>query len=190
MIERIAAIARDVDVGKTIIVVVRDGDAHAPAFASQTRLLRDVGELEIGVLVVERHHGIATLLAVTVDVRTVDHDDVQFAVVVAVDQANAAAHRLDDVALIGRRDVRDRQTGLLGDVFEMGQGGGSRLFSGSRSSGHWDREQSAQTPDISRGSPEKGRVRIGLEVLDYSPRHSSSAALAASLLKRKRSEPA
>ena len=70
---------------------------------------------------IERDHRIAAL-AVALHGGTVDGDDVEFAVVVAIDQAHAAAHGFDDVLLVGRRNVRDRKAGLLRDVFELRDG--------------------------------------------------------------------
>ena len=126
VIQRVAAVAGHIDVGQTVVVVIGDRDAHAPAFAGQSGRLGDVSEFETIVLVIERDHGIAALL-VAVDGRSVHRDDVEFAVIVAIDQAGAAAHRFDDVTFLWRRNVRDGQTDLFGDVFEFGQ----RQFRGS-----------------------------------------------------------
>ena len=67
---------------------------------------------------IERDQRIAALL-VALDGRTVDGDDVEFAVVVAIDQADAAAHGFDNVFFVGRRNVRDGEASLLGDVFKL-----------------------------------------------------------------------
>src|SRR5271155_2033018 len=66
---------------------------------------------------------IAALL-VAVDCRSVDHDVVEFAVIVAVEQADAAAHGFDDVVFFGRRNVGGSQSGLRGDVAEDWNGCG------------------------------------------------------------------
>ena len=49
---------------------------------------------------------IAAALTISVDCRAVHHDDVKLAIVIAVEQSDTAAHGLDDVAFIGRRNVR------------------------------------------------------------------------------------
>src|SRR2546429_2259325 len=111
-IERIAAVAGDVDIGKSVIVVIGDDDAHAPAFARQAGRLGDVMEFEAGVLMVERDHGIASI-AETIDGGSIHGDDVEFPVVVAIDQASASAHGFHDVAFFWGRNVGNRQTNLL-----------------------------------------------------------------------------
>lgn len=68
---------------------------------------------------VERDHGIATL-PVTIDGRSIYGDDIQLAVVVAVDKANSAAGGFNDVKFIRRSDVGNCETGLLADVLKSG----------------------------------------------------------------------
>ena len=92
----------------------------------QARGLGNVGELDvvtlgISILMIERDHQVAAFL-VSQNRGAVDGDDVELAVVVAVDQPHAAAHRLDDVLFIGRRNVRDSKTCFLRDVFELWEG--------------------------------------------------------------------
>jgi hypothetical protein len=99
VVESIAAESGYVNVLKTVIVVLGHGDAHAPAFASEARGFGDVGELEIGILVIERDQGIATV-TVAINGGSVHGDDVEFTVIVAVHQADASAHGLDNVALV------------------------------------------------------------------------------------------
>ena len=77
----------------------------------------DVGEFEIRVLMIERDHGIAAL-AVAIDGGTVHRDDVEFAVVIAVDQTGAAAHGFDDVFLFRSGNVGNGQAGFFGHVFK------------------------------------------------------------------------
>ena len=112
VIERVAAVAGDVNILEAIVIVIGDGDAHAPAFAREAGGFRDVGELYVGgsgasVLMIERDQRVAAI-AVALHGRAVDGDDVEFAVVIAVDKADASAHRLDDVFFVGRRNVRHR----------------------------------------------------------------------------------
>src|SRR5580704_3610240 len=99
VIQRISTVARDIDIGQTIVVVIGDGYAHAPPFAGKSGGLRNVREFEAIVLVIERDHRIATLF-VAVDSGSVHGDDVEPAVVVTIDQTRASAHRFDNVAFL------------------------------------------------------------------------------------------
>ena len=119
MIERVSAEAGDVDIRQAVVVEVGDGHAHAPAFAGQAGGAGDVGEFEIRVLMVERDHGIAAL-AIAIDAWNRYRDDVELAVVIAIDQTGAAAHGFDDVFLFRSGNVGDGQAGFFGDVLEMG----------------------------------------------------------------------
>ncbi len=78
---------------------------------------------------IESDHRVAAL-AVALYGGTVDGDDVELAVVVAVDQPNPAAHGFHDVLLVGRRNVRDGEACFLGDVFETREGRGRTRFLG------------------------------------------------------------
>ena len=121
VVEDVAAITSYVNVRKTIVVVVGNGNSHSPALTRESGLLGDVGELEICVLMIEGDHRVAALFPVAIHVRAVDGDDVEFAVVVAIDQTDSSAHRLDDVALIRGRDVGDSEAGLRADVLKARQ---------------------------------------------------------------------
>ena len=106
MVERIAAESADVDILPAVVVKVGDGDAHAPSFAGQAGLFGDVGELQVAsagitILMVERNQRVAAL-AIALDGGTVHGDDVELAVVVAVDQTDAAAHGFHDVLFVRR----------------------------------------------------------------------------------------
>jgi len=131
VIERVAAVAGDVNILQAVVVVIGYGHAHAPAFVSQSRGAGDVGEvdfvilkisiLRVAILMIERDHQIAAR-AIALHCGTVDRDDVELAVVVAIDQPDAAAHRFDDVFFIGRRNVRNCEASFLREVFELRQG--------------------------------------------------------------------
>src|ERR1700730_9597301 len=99
VVEGIAAESGYVNVLQTVIVVVGHGDAHAPAFATEARGLGDVGELEIGILVIERDQGIATV-TVAIHGGSVHRDAVELTVIVAVNHTDASAHGLDNVTLV------------------------------------------------------------------------------------------
>ena len=70
---------------------------------------------------IKRDHRI-TALAIALHRRSVDGNDVELAIVVAVDQTHPAAHGFGDVLLIGRRNVRDDKAGLLCDIFKLREG--------------------------------------------------------------------
>ena len=89
MVEHIAVVAGHEQVELAIVIVVGDGNPHTPAQPGQTRLLGDVFERAIWLLVIKSHHRIATL-AQSIYRRAIYEDNVQPVVVVAVKQANAA----------------------------------------------------------------------------------------------------
>src|SRR5437867_3569090 len=90
-VKRAPAEAGDENVQLAVIFEVGDRDSHAPALARQTGRLRDVRELNVSVLMVEGEERIAAG-AITIDSRTVHHGNVQFAVIVAIEKSNSAAH--------------------------------------------------------------------------------------------------
>jgi hypothetical protein len=67
---------------------------------------------------VERDHGIAALSKM-IDGRTVRHDDVELAIVIAIDQAHPAAHGFNDVLLVRSRNVRNGEANFARDIFEL-----------------------------------------------------------------------
>ena len=133
-IKRVAAEAGDINIRQAVVVVVGDGNAHAPAFAGKSGRTGDVGKFEICVLMVKRDHGIAAL-AVAVDGRPVHRNDVELAVVVAVDQTRAAAHGFDDVLLFRRGNMGDGQARFFRYIFEIRQ---RRLRRGELRGFLWD----------------------------------------------------
>jgi len=60
--------------------------------------------------------------AIALDGGAVDKDDVQAAIIVAIEEADTAAGGVNDVAGFGSRDVRTGETDVFGDVFESGNG--------------------------------------------------------------------
>src|SRR5260370_14837400 len=109
VVERVASVARDVDILEPIVVIVGNGNTHSPALAREAGRFGDVGELQVtileaGILMEERNHRIATLPK-ALDGRSIDGDDVEFAVGVAIDQTDTAAHRFDNVLLVSGRNV-------------------------------------------------------------------------------------
>src|SRR6266849_8347305 len=100
-IEHVAPVSRDVNVQPPVIVEIGDGHAHSPAAPGEARRLGNVFESPIRLWVVQRDHRVA---AVTVAIHsgTFDGDDIQLAIIVAIKEANPAAHGFNDVALVRR----------------------------------------------------------------------------------------
>ena len=104
-IERVAAVAGHEEIEVAIVVEVSDGDAHSPTFARESGLVGDVSELEVGIVMPESDERIAAALLVAIDGRAVHHYDVEFSVIVAVEEADSAAHGFDHVIFFARGDV-------------------------------------------------------------------------------------
>ena len=68
---------------------------------------------------IERDQEVATG-AVAFNGRTVDGNDVELAVVIAIDEADASAHGFDNVFFIGRRYMWDYEASFLSYVFKLG----------------------------------------------------------------------
>ena len=117
-VENDSAEAGHQQIRTAIIVVVADSCAHCPAGIANAGLVRDVRERAIVIVVVERTlrllPGQRHLHAC--GVREVD---IRIAVLVVIDQRYAAAHRLDDVARIGRRHVVEVNAGAGGDIHQL-----------------------------------------------------------------------
>jgi len=71
--------------------------------------------------VIEGDHGVATF-AEALDGRAVDENDVEPAIIIAIEKAGAAAGRINNVVGLGSSDVRGGDPDLLRDVSEDGNG--------------------------------------------------------------------
>ena len=115
VVEGVAVVVGDVEVGEAVVVVVADRRPHAVAVLRhprEARLLRDVGERAVGASggrggsrsegptcrAASRGHGI-------LEPRAVREEDVQPPVLVVVEEGDASAHGLDQVFVRGRRAV-------------------------------------------------------------------------------------
>ena len=113
----------DVDVVVAVVVVVADGAAHAVHLDVEAGLTRYVGKSSVVVVVVERGVGLAR--AVAGPVHGIDEENVLPAVVVVVDEADAAAHGFRQIFLAeGAAVVLEMNSGLRGDVGEVNRTGG------------------------------------------------------------------
>src|SRR6266404_4660739 len=120
-VKNIPAVSSDVNVLPAVVIEVCDSDAHAPTLAGKSCLFRDLAKFQITFLMVKRDHEVATLL-VMVHRRAIYGDDIELAIVVAVDETHASAHRLQDVTLFRRRIVRYREARFLTYILEAGNG--------------------------------------------------------------------
>ena len=101
LVEHIVPIAGYVDVEQAVVIEVGDCNSHAPALRGQSGRPRNVCEFHVRTLVIERDHRVSAL-AEAVHGGAADHDDVEFAVIVAVEQAGASTYRFNDVMLFRR----------------------------------------------------------------------------------------
>jgi hypothetical protein len=70
---------------------------------------------------VESDHQVTTV-AIMFHRRTVDRDDIEFTVIIAVDETNAPAGGFNNVVLLRFGNVRDAKPSLPGNVFKSGRG--------------------------------------------------------------------
>ncbi len=98
VIEAVLAEVADVDVGPAVVVIVGDGDADTPALVGNAGFFGDVGEGAVVIVVKERSFGCGGFSGQGVGGGAVDEIDVEPAIVVVVDEADAGAVGLDDVS--------------------------------------------------------------------------------------------
>ena len=113
------------EIVETVVVVVADGAAHAEARAGQADRFGDVGERPVAVVPIQLVRGEWTVGGHGPDGTVLNAEQVEPAVVVVVDPAQAAAHRLEDVVLRrGRVEVTEPDPTGGGDVHEPGDSRG------------------------------------------------------------------
>ena len=83
-----------------VVVKVADADACLPSRASNTRLLGDVGERAVAIVLVELRRGSGARRPVGVQARAVAQVNVQPAVIVVIEKSKAAALGFDDERLV------------------------------------------------------------------------------------------
>ena len=107
------------DVRPSIVVVVSDGDSHAVALALHARLLRDIGEGAVAVVVEQPIPIFGRFLSQRRDGRAVDEINVQIAVVIVIEQGHAGQHRFGQVLVRRWATVGcEAQAGTVRDFFE------------------------------------------------------------------------
>ena len=119
-IEAVLADVGDVNVGPAVVVEVGDGDACAPAFVCNACLRGDVRECAVVVVAKERGVGRGRFARKGIHCRPVDDIDGEPAGVVEVDEPDARAFGLYDVALVGGSHLVGPagEARLLADVFK------------------------------------------------------------------------
>src|ERR1039458_6509830 len=124
-VENVLTPVSDEDVVETIVIVIRDGDTVRPTHARETGLRGDIGEGAIPVVLVEPVSGPRRRPFQT---RAAEHQDVQPAVVIVIEEGDAAAHRFDDVqvavdAAVNHRFAQARVRGHVRKARVKGQPG-------------------------------------------------------------------
>ena len=119
-IEHHAAEAGHQQVGPAIVVVVTDHRTRGPAGITNARLLSDIREPSIMTVVIERA---ARLLPAQrhLNALCVRKMNIGPAVAVLVEQRNAAAHRFDDVFLLGTGKVIEIDVCGISDIDQLRQ---------------------------------------------------------------------
>jgi hypothetical protein len=120
VIKDVFAVVGDVQLLETVIVVVTDADALAPAGMGQAGFFSDIGKRAVVVVVVEMI-GRSLLYGGVFEFRAVDDEDVGPAVVVVVEDRDAGAGGFDDVFFGGdtAEGVGHGEAGLFRDVREV-----------------------------------------------------------------------
>ena len=114
----IAAHGGDIDIVEAVIIEVADGAAHSVHLNGQPGLASDVCEGSVVVVVIERGIGLMGLMVRPI--HRVDEQNVLPSVVVVVEKARAAAHRLRQVLLSEcAAVVLEGDAGLSGHVSEL-----------------------------------------------------------------------
>ena len=134
MIEDILAVVGDVQILKTIIVIITDADALAPAGVSEAGFLGDIGKRAFVIVAVEMIGG-SIFYGRALEFCAVDDEDVGPAVIVVVENRDAGAGGFDDVFFGGyaTEGVGHGEAGLFCDVREVGERlGGCALGIGER----------------------------------------------------------
>src|SRR5277367_4338233 len=124
VVKAILAVVRDVEIFPTIVVVVADADALAPAGRSQAGLFGDVGERAVVIVVVETV-GRTLASGKSFQPRAIYEKNVGPAVVVIIEDGHAAARGLDDVFL-GVDTAKDVRRGEACLRCNVGKGGNRR----------------------------------------------------------------
>ncbi len=164
MVQAVAAVAGHIQVFISIVVVVADGDAHAIANSLQAGLLRNVFKGPIRLLVVQavpvfgagllRNESLGRWIGIR---RAIHKEDIQQAVIVAIEKRHARTHGLNEILARGVRSlVKEFDPRLLGDIDKMPgcEAGGIVVVAPKV---HWRREFELWREAIAMPHPEQDR---------------------------------
>ena len=119
--EPVLAHASDENVGKTVVVVIANRDAHAIHFDIESGARRHVGESSVAVVVVEAQRGAALLVARPV--RAIDQQNVLPAVAIVIEEGAAGAQSFgQEFSAEGAAVVLEMNARLSGDIGETKAG--------------------------------------------------------------------
>ena len=115
MVEHVVAVVGDEQVVKAVVVVIAHGDGRRPARADEPGPLGHVGERAVAVVPIQ---AIRRPRRRALQPGAVQHEEVEPPVVVVVEERDAAADHLDDVALAIDAAVDDGpgEAGLRGHI--------------------------------------------------------------------------
>jgi hypothetical protein len=102
VVETILANVRYIEVGPTIVVVIRDRYADTPAIIRYAGFLCDIREGSIVVVMEERGVSRSRLAVEGVVCEAVDEVDIHPSIVVIIEERNASTERFDDRGLCRR----------------------------------------------------------------------------------------
>src|ERR1039458_4711009 len=124
-VENVLAPGSGKDVVNAIVIIVCDGDAVRPTRARESGLRGDIGEGAIPVVLVQPVGGPRRR---AFQARAAEHEDIQPAVVIVIEEGDAAAHRFDDVqvavdAAVNHRFAQARVRGHVRKARVKGQPG-------------------------------------------------------------------
>ena len=115
--QKISAKAGDQDVGPSIVVVIGDGNAHAPSESRQAGLHGHIDKDLFSPIFVKSDYRIASLTK-TLQGAAADQKDVEPSIAVVVDEGASAADGFDNI-VFGRcalHVAKPREAGLFGNV--------------------------------------------------------------------------
>ena len=120
MIQHIVWEAGDIDIRKTVIIIIADANTHAVDSAVRhAGLLGNVRKRPIGILAVERIVTRGTFDRESV-ASALHQEKVQSAITVVIQKSTTSSHRLDEILLVGCPiHVTPSYAQLLSDIREL-----------------------------------------------------------------------
>ncbi len=100
---------------KPVIIIIAGGDSHSPTDVPDVGLVRYISKRAVTVVVIESAFGLLIGFD-QVNGQRVDEVDVRVAIIIIIEEGDSAAHRLDNVPLLRRRDMFESDTSPLCDI--------------------------------------------------------------------------